>query len=100
MTRDSDGNIVETIASNVEAGGAVTLSATDNSTINASTVAGTLAISVGVGSGSVAVGAAIAVNNIINTVRAYIDGSTIESDGAVNVKSTETSLIFLQLWRI
>jgi len=74
-------------------GGAITLSATDTSNINAD--AGGVAIAIGLGGGgtSIAVGASVAVNDICNMVRAAIEDSTATSSGSVGLTAETTSTI-------
>ena len=73
--------------SNVQAAGDVDVEANDTSKIGSGT--GSVAISVG---GSTAVNASIGVNDIANSIKAYVEGSTVQSTGgAVNVSATETA---------
>ena len=66
--------------------GDVTMSAADNSSITADGGGLTLAGAFGQGGGvGVSIGAAVAINNIGNTVTATIDGSTVKSAGGVSV---------------
>ena len=83
-------NTVEAMIRNnstVDVGGAVTLSATDNSYIN--TVAGAAALSLSFGSKSkaAAVGVSVAVNDVDNIVRTDIHSSSITSGGKVTLTS-------------
>jgi hypothetical protein len=69
--------------------GAVSLTATDGATTDAEAVAGALAIAAGgAGNGSISIGAAIANNNVTDTVEAYTNGATITSGGALNIDAT------------
>ncbi len=69
----------------VQAAGDVDVEASDNSTIGSGT--GSLSISTG---GGTAVNASVGVNDISNTVEAYIEGAKVVSTaGAVNVSATE-----------
>ena len=94
-----------TIASNVEAlieggstvmtgtGNAVSLTARDNSSIEAD--AGGLSLGIGVGqslSADISIGAAVAIDNITNTVMASIIGSTVTSGGDVDLLATTEDL--------
>ncbi len=73
--------------SNVQATGDIDVEATDTSKIGSGT--GSIAISVG---GGTAVNASVGLNDIANTVSAYVQGSTARSSaGAVNVTATETA---------
>jgi len=75
-------------------GGAVTLSATDDSTINAD--AGGMAVAVagaGGGAGAGSVGGSVAHNDIAGTVIASIDGSTVSAAGSVELAATENARI-------
>ena len=67
-------------------GAAVALTATDNSSITAN--AGGLAVAVATGQGSsksIAIGAAIAVNNVGNSIGATIDNATVMSGGDIGL---------------
>jgi hypothetical protein len=75
-----------------ENGHAITLSAIDNSTIEANAAAGSLAFTIGVAGLGVSVGASIANNDIDNTVQTYIKGATVTS-GSVELTSSSTSTI-------
>ena len=70
----------------VDAGGDVSISASDTSEIN------TIALGVGA-SGKTAVGAAGAVNVITNTVEAEISGSTVTAGGDVSLDATNSAII-------
>ncbi|HEV3078683.1 MAG TPA: hypothetical protein VGY66_02850, partial [Gemmataceae bacterium] len=73
-------------SSDVQAGGAVTLQATDQSLIVA--IAGAVGATV---SGSNGVGASISYNRISNGIAAYIDSSTVTtSDGSISLLATST----------
>ena len=72
--------------SNVQAGSDVDIESSDTSEIGSGT--GSVAISVGSG---LAVNASVGLNDISNSVKAYVDGSTVKSDGAVNITGTETA---------
>ena len=87
-------NTVEAYAANASTlttsgSGAVKLTATDSATANAKTIATSISIAGGLGGGSFSVAAALASNDIGNTVRAYSNQSTINSAG--NVELTATS---------
>ncbi len=80
-------------------GGNVIVTATDTSSIAA--IAGGLGVGVGVGVGDlggaglgVSLGVAAANNDIENTVKAYVDGSSVTSAGMVKLSATEKSTIF------
>ncbi|MFY9853591.1 MAG: hypothetical protein WAK26_06920, partial [Terracidiphilus sp.] len=74
-------------ASNVTSAGALTISATDASTIDA------LAFGVA-GSGTVAVGVGMSANVITNTINAGIEGgSTVTSDSTIGVSAISESVI-------
>ena len=101
-------------SSTVTAGGGVDLSATIEGEIDSIALAGSLAVDVGgsgeggeggesAGGGSegggesglaVAVGGAVAVNTIINTVGAYIDKSTLDIAGALALTSSSDNTIW------
>ena len=75
-------------------GGNVIVTATDTSSIAA--IAGGLGVGVGVGVGDlggaglgVSLGVAAANNDIENTVKAYVDGSSVTSAGMVKLSATE-----------
>ena len=87
-TFDEDGKVVEdiTMESNVTAGGDVNLWAKDTSTINA------LAFGVSA-SGGGAIGVALAVNVIANTIETSIEGSTLETAGTLGLDSESSSII-------
>ncbi|MBV1719790.1 MAG: hypothetical protein KMY51_07260 [Desulfomicrobium sp.] len=70
----------------VNAGGAANLSAKDSSTIDA------LAFGVS-GSGSTAVGVALAANAIVNTIETRISGSTLETDSTLSLATESSSII-------
>ena len=72
--------------SNIQATGDVDVEATDTSKIGSGT--GSIAISVG---GGTAINASVGLNDIANSVKAYVQGSTVHSQGAVNVTATETA---------
>ncbi len=72
--------------SDVQAGGDVDVESSDTSEIGSGT--GSVAISVG---GGLAVNASVGLNDISNSVKAYVEGSTAQSGGAVNITATETA---------
>ncbi len=72
--------------SDVQAGGDVDVESSDTSEIGSGTVS--VAISVG---GGFAVNASVGVNDISNSVKAYVEGSTVASGGAVNITAAETA---------
>ncbi|HEV8062517.1 MAG TPA: hypothetical protein VGP68_21740, partial [Gemmataceae bacterium] len=82
-------------ASNVQTtGGAVTLSAMDNSTIIADGGGVSLAGAFGQGGGAaVTVGAAVAINTIGNTITAAIEDSTVNSFAGVSVTASSDASI-------
>ena len=89
-------NTVESIIfdSSVDAGGRVSLAASDAARIKADLVAAT--ISVGASSsaaGSLSVAGSIAVNTIGNATRALIDRSTVQAGGSVAATAISTSTI-------
>src|SRR5262249_62113712 len=66
--------------------GDVEISATDTSIINSVPTTAAVAASVGAGSFDIAVGAAVAVNNVGNQVTAKVDGSRVAATmGAVRI---------------
>ncbi|TFH17573.1 MAG: hypothetical protein E4H02_02555, partial [Lentisphaerales bacterium] len=74
------------VGSNVDAAGAVMLSATDTSSIDS--------LSFGVaGTGGGAVGVGLSGNIVVNTVGTTIAGSTVNTDSAVSLESTSSSII-------
>ena len=74
--------------------GAVSLSANDDSTIIADAGGISLAGAFGQGGGAgVTVGAAVAINNISNTVTASIEDATVNPAGGVNVTATSGASI-------
>ena len=74
--------------------GAVTVSSTENQTINALSIAAAIAIAIG-GSNAVAIGGggASAVNVISADSAAYISGTTIANSGSVSVTNNNSSTI-------
>ncbi|HET57765.1 MAG TPA: hypothetical protein ENN35_04900, partial [Deltaproteobacteria bacterium] len=87
-TFDEDGNVVEgvTVASVVDAGGFLSLTADDTSSIDA--------IGIGVsGSGTVAVGVALSANVIANSVVAAVEGSTVDAGGSVGLAAESEAII-------
>ena len=93
--------IADTVQAEIKTGslvtastGAVTLTATDTSTIQA--LAGALAVSFAAGDGGVAslsVGASVAVNDIDNTVQTLITDATVSGAGGVVMNATEGAQI-------
>ncbi len=74
----------------------VEVMATDSSSITADGGGGTLAAAGGEGGGiAIAIGAAVAINTITNTTKAYIDDSTVTSGGKVTLSATSTSQIYV-----
>lgn len=75
-------------------GHAVSINATDTSTITNMAIAGSLALNFGGSAGgTVTVSVSIAYNDIANTTRAYIDGSTVTAGGDLTVKAKSSSTI-------
>ena len=73
--------------SNVQAAGLVDVEANDTSEIGSGT--GSLAIALGAAS---AVNASVGVNDISNSVKAYVQGATVQSSGGdVTISATETA---------
>ncbi len=73
--------------SNIQAAGLVDVEANDTSEIGSGT--GSLAVALGAAS---AVNASVGVNDISNSVKAYVQGSTVQSSGgAVTISATETA---------
>ena len=71
-------------------GGKVEVLATDGTIINSSGGGGSLAAGGGTVGVAGAVGFATVTDNVTNTVKAYVDDSTVQADGAdVDVKATE-----------
>ncbi len=86
ITDTTDAHIASN--SDVTAGGAVSVSASDTSMIVS--VAGGVAIA----TQGAAVGAAVSYNLVTNSIKAYIDGSTVDSTGSdVNVRATSSPLL-------
>ena len=75
--------------------GDVSVEAKDDSKIKADAVAVAVSVEVSTqGQGTtIAVGGALALNSISNTVKGYFEGSTVNGAGGVDVKATETSTI-------
>ena len=99
VSLNSIANTIEayiTTFSHVTAPGAITVSATDTSTIKA--IAGAAA-----GAGAAAIGAALGTNDDISTISAYLATSTVaSSQGSVDVTASYTptvSSLCLALWR-
>lgn len=90
VTLNKIGNVIRAAianTSNVQTQGAINLTASDNSTINA--FSGQLSLS-----GGASVGASVATNDIANQVIAEINQSTaIASAGAINLSATSTGTI-------
>jgi hypothetical protein len=81
-----------TRGSHIDIGGAVRVTADDHSTITADTLAASVAGTIGVWGGSVAIGVAIAENEIGNRVEAYLKSATIDgAPGGVTVVAEETA---------
>src|SRR5262249_28369056 len=75
--------------------GTVQATAQDQSKINAAAGSGALSLAGGQGGGvSVAVGASISTNTISNTVTAAVEGSTVLSDGGVQVTAKSAAVIY------
>ncbi|HEV3341569.1 MAG TPA: hypothetical protein VG125_14480, partial [Pirellulales bacterium] len=88
ITADIDGDG----SSGIQAG-SITLRATDSSSIKAVTGAASLAVSFGSGAVSVAVGAAIANNEIGNDVAAYLTDANNVATGALSATAAEAASI-------
>ena len=69
----------------IDAAGAVTLASSDSPTIEA--LAGGLA-----GSGTAAIGAALATNNIDDTTRSYIDGASVAAASAASSATSNATI--------
>ncbi len=85
---------IEDGASVSTTGGSVSLAATDTTTVTAD--GGGLGIAVGAGGGGgtgISVGAAAAINEITNTVEAFIDGSSVTAAAGVSLGANETATI-------
>ncbi len=94
------GNSTNTVKNQVEAyfanassitssAGSVSLTATDTATATTKTVAAAVSIAAGgLGSGAIGIGAAIADNDIEDTVRAYSAASNIASNGTITLTAT------------
>src|SRR5205823_1126711 len=80
--------------STVTAPGGFTVQATDHAVITSTPVAASLAGSFGVGAVTLALGEAVAINGIHNTVSAVVDNSTVlAGSSAVKVAASEESSI-------
>ncbi len=75
------------------ASGNVNLTAIDSASTTATTVAASVSVAIGTIAASVSVGAAIAVNDIADTVLAYADSSNITSAGNITVGASATSTV-------
>ncbi|NET39631.1 MAG: hypothetical protein F6K19_48000 [Cyanothece sp. SIO1E1] len=88
-------NTVESLVqggSTVNSNGSVTMSANDDSTINADAGGAALALAGGQGGGVVvSVGAAAATNEIGNTVRASVNESSVDATGEVEVSASSSA---------
>ncbi|MEP0981787.1 Ig-like domain-containing protein [Leptolyngbya sp. FACHB-17] len=73
--------------------GTISITATDNSTITADSGGYSIAFSRSSASASGSVGVAIANNDIQNTISAYVDQSTLNSTGAVDITAQSTAEI-------
>ena len=97
ITNDVEASL--TGGSQVETAGDVNVTASDDSTITANVVAASITVNVGENaSGNVAIDAALATNKIgldsdRNTVRAFIQNSTVTAAGAIDVSATSTPRI-------
>ncbi|WP_036477316.1 LamG-like jellyroll fold domain-containing protein [Myxosarcina sp. GI1] len=89
-----DSNNIDT---NVDAAGAMTVKATDNSTIYAD--AGGAAVSLAIAgdswstSAALSVGAGVASNEITNTVTAHVTDASVEADGTIDISAISNSTI-------
>ncbi|MCK9233336.1 MAG: hypothetical protein M0P04_11190, partial [Syntrophales bacterium] len=89
-------NTVEAgISDSVVVGSAgLSLSATDGTAIIANAVGGSLSVGAGKTGLAMAVGGAFAINAIGNTVRSYVDGSSLDLNGALAIASASDSSIW------
>jgi hypothetical protein len=74
-------------------GGAITIEAFDNATINSLTAAASLSAAFGSTGVAVSGAGAAAVNVISNTTRAYLSNSTLDSAGAITMEALDSSTI-------
>ncbi|MCA9138153.1 MAG: hypothetical protein KDB00_15385, partial [Planctomycetales bacterium] len=90
------GNTVEaevTGGAIVHAGGPVTISATDSSTIIANAGGAAAGVGAGIVGVSVAVGGSVVRNEVANTVRASVDGATVTSKNNLTIEAYENATI-------
>ena len=73
--------------------GEIDVQATDGTSINADSGAAGLLISLSESPASVAVGAAVSVNQDTRTIQASTDGTTLDSGGAIDIASASTASI-------
>ncbi len=74
---------------------ALSISATDNSTVNTFSGGASFALAGGQSSsGAISVGASASVNEVNNSIKAYVDNSRIFSTGTVSVKAESTANIW------
>ncbi len=88
---DDDGSAARQIRTS--SGGVIKLTAEDNSTIIANAVSTSLSFGFGLATGNAAVGAAVGNNVINNSIKAYISGATIDSDGSVELFASSIAFI-------
>ncbi|HEV3085266.1 MAG TPA: hypothetical protein VGY66_36260, partial [Gemmataceae bacterium] len=75
-------------------GGNVSLTTIDSANTTARTVAASVAIAGGLlGGAAIAIGAALAVNDVADTVEAYSSNSTITSAGSISLSASATSIV-------
>jgi hypothetical protein len=86
LRNSESASIADTPANSMIAAGAVTVATSDSSTILS--IAGGIAIS-----GQVAAGAAVATNDIANTVAADVAGATVDAAGTFTVAAISSSVI-------
>ena len=97
------GNATNTVSNTVEAyleksadvstttSGNVSLTATDLPNLTAKTVAASVSFAAGVFAETFAIGAALATNDVEDTVAAYSDNSSINSSGTITITATATA---------
>ena len=83
--------ITSTTGQGVSTGGAITLAASDTSTITATALAVSVSASVGLISGAVSLGVALADNTIVNLIKAYVSDSTVNAGGTLSMSAAEAA---------
>jgi hypothetical protein len=78
----------------VKSSAGLSLSATDKTGIIANAAGGSLSVGAGKTGLAMAVGGSFAINSIGNTVRSYVDSSTLDTNGAISIISTSDSSIW------